>query len=37
MNARARKRLVLVAEIVLGVIIISLLFATWLPAIIGNR
>ena len=36
MTKRAKKRLVLVAEITLVVVIAGLLIATWLPAIIGR-
>jgi len=37
MNQRDKKRLVLIAEIALVVVIVGLIVATWLPAIIGRR
>jgi hypothetical protein len=36
MNQRAKKRLVLIAEIALVVVIVGLIIATWLPAILGR-
>ena len=36
MNQRAKKRLVLIAEITLVVVIAGLIVAAWLPAIVGR-
>ena len=36
MNQRAKKRLVLIAEVTLVVVIVGLILATWLPAILGR-
>jgi hypothetical protein len=36
MNQRTKKRLVLIAEITLVVVIVGLLVATWLPAILDR-
>jgi hypothetical protein len=36
MNQRTKKRLVLIAEITLVVVIVGLILATWLPAILGR-
>ena len=36
MTQRAKKRLVLIAEITLVVVIVGLLIATWLPVVFGR-
>ena len=36
MNQRDKKRLVLIAEVTLVVVIVGLILATWLPAILGR-